>query len=160
MIVEKARDQRLNEYAPNRKGDDVIDTIKKGDRLVRGSTLESFNRKITLKAARYRDPTIRWHWVKVSMRRRSTRSCQWILIQTQMLSERFVFYCLYVETWAMSPWSCLQISSNIPAAYRDPHSNVSSSSFVIVSGPSLCNRGGESFAIMQIPPSVMISCAS
>jgi hypothetical protein len=56
MIVEKARDQRLNEYVPNREGDDVIDTIKKGDRLIRGSTLESFNRKITLKAARYRDP--------------------------------------------------------------------------------------------------------
>ena len=57
MIAEKACDQRLNEYVPDRKGSDVLDAIKKGDRLVRGSTLESFNRKITLKATRYRDPT-------------------------------------------------------------------------------------------------------
>jgi len=57
MVVEKACDQRLNEYVPNRKGSDVLDAIKKGDKLVRGSTLESFNRKILLKAARYRDPT-------------------------------------------------------------------------------------------------------
>jgi len=57
MIVEKARDQRLNEYVPNREGTDVLDAIKKGDRLIRGSTLESFNQKIMLKAARYRDPT-------------------------------------------------------------------------------------------------------
>ena len=55
-VVEKARDQRLNEYTPNRKGADVLDAIKKGEKLVRGSTLESFNRKIALKAARYRDP--------------------------------------------------------------------------------------------------------
>lgn len=41
-----------------RKGSDVLDAIKKGDKLVRGSTLESFNRKIMLKAARYQDPTI------------------------------------------------------------------------------------------------------
>ena len=41
---------------PNREGTDVVDAIRKGDRLVRGSTLESFNRKIILKAARYRDP--------------------------------------------------------------------------------------------------------
>ena len=57
MVVEKARDQRLNEYTPNRKGSDIVDAIKKGDKLVRGSTLESFNRKIILKAARYQDPT-------------------------------------------------------------------------------------------------------
>lgn len=57
MVVEKACDQRLNEYVPNRKGTDVLDAIKKGDKLTRGSTLESFNRKITLKAARYRDPS-------------------------------------------------------------------------------------------------------
>ena len=56
-IVEKARDQRLNEYVQNRKSTDVPDAIKKGDKLIRGSTLESFNRKILLKAARYRDPT-------------------------------------------------------------------------------------------------------
>ena len=55
-VVEKARDQKLNEYVLNRKGADVLDTIQKGDRLIRGSTLESFNRKISLKAARYRDP--------------------------------------------------------------------------------------------------------
>ena len=57
MIVEKARDQKLNEYVPNRKGADVLDAIKKGGKLIRGSTLESFNRKIALKAARYWDPT-------------------------------------------------------------------------------------------------------
>ena len=57
MIVEKAHDERLNEYVPNRKGAEVIDTIEKGGKLVRGSTLESFNRRITLKVARYRDPT-------------------------------------------------------------------------------------------------------
>lgn len=57
MIVEKARDQNLNKYMANRKGSDVLDAIKKGNRLIRGSTLESFNRKIVLKAARYRDPT-------------------------------------------------------------------------------------------------------
>jgi len=57
MIVEKTRDQRLNEYVPDRKGTDVLNAIKKGDKLVRGSTLGSFNRKIMLKAARYRDPT-------------------------------------------------------------------------------------------------------
>jgi len=57
MIVEKARDQRLIEYMPNRKGTNVLDAIKKGDRLIGGSTLESFNRKIMLKAARYHDPT-------------------------------------------------------------------------------------------------------
>jgi hypothetical protein len=56
MIIEKARDQRLNEYVPNRTGPTVLDAIKKGDKLVRGSTLELFNRKILLKAARYRDP--------------------------------------------------------------------------------------------------------
>ena len=55
-IVEKARDERLNEYIPGRKGPDVLDSIKKGDKLVRGSTLESFNRKTVLKSARYRDP--------------------------------------------------------------------------------------------------------
>ena len=57
MIVEKARDQKLNEYVPNCKGADVLDAIKKGGKLIRGSTLESFNRKIALKAARYQDPT-------------------------------------------------------------------------------------------------------
>jgi hypothetical protein len=31
--------------------------LKKGDKLVRGSTLDSFNKKIALKAARYQDPT-------------------------------------------------------------------------------------------------------
>ena len=56
-IVKKAYDQRLNEYVQNHKGTDVLDAIKKGDKLVGGSTLESFNRKILLKAARYRDPT-------------------------------------------------------------------------------------------------------
>ena len=40
----------------SRKSTKVLDAIKKGDKLVRGSTLES-NRKILLKAARYRDPT-------------------------------------------------------------------------------------------------------
>lgn len=57
MVVEKAHDQKVNEYMASRKGPDVLDAIKKGDRLIRGSTLESFNRKIILKAARYRDPT-------------------------------------------------------------------------------------------------------
>ena len=57
MIVEKARDQRLNEYVLNRKGADVLDAIKKGGKLIQGSTLESYNRKIALKAARYQDPT-------------------------------------------------------------------------------------------------------
>lgn len=56
MVVEKVRDQRLNEYVANRNGADVLDAIEKGDGLVRGSTLKSFNRKIKLKAARYRDP--------------------------------------------------------------------------------------------------------
>lgn len=56
MVVEKARDQRLNEYVRNRKGTEVLDAIKKGGRLIKGSTLDSFNRKILLKAARYRDP--------------------------------------------------------------------------------------------------------
>lgn len=56
-IVEKAHDQRLNEYIPNREGAEVIDAIEKGSRLVKGSTLESFNRRIALKAARYWDPT-------------------------------------------------------------------------------------------------------
>ena len=55
--MEKARDQRLNEYVLNCKGADVIDAIEKGEKLIRGSTLKSFNRKVTLKAARYRDPT-------------------------------------------------------------------------------------------------------
>ena len=55
-IIEKARDQRLNEYIPGRKGANVLDAFKKGDKYVRGSTLESFNQKIVLKAARYRDP--------------------------------------------------------------------------------------------------------
>ena len=57
MIMEKARDQRLNEHVLDRKGADVADAIEKGDKLIRGSTLQSFNRKIMLKAARYRDPT-------------------------------------------------------------------------------------------------------
>ena len=57
MVAEKACDQRLNEYVPNRKGSDVLDAFKKGDKLIRGSTLESFNRKILLKAAWYWDPT-------------------------------------------------------------------------------------------------------
>lgn len=56
IIVEKARDQRLNEHVPGRKGADVLDAIEKGDKPVRGSTLESFNRKAVLKAARYRNP--------------------------------------------------------------------------------------------------------
>ena len=56
MVVEKARDQRLNEYVWNRKGTEVLDGIKKGGRLIKGSTLDSFNRKILLKAARYQDP--------------------------------------------------------------------------------------------------------
>ena len=57
MVVEKAQDQRLNEYVPNHKATEVLDAVKKGDKLVRGSTLKSFNWKISLKAARYRDPT-------------------------------------------------------------------------------------------------------
>ena len=57
MIVEKACDQRLNEYVPNRKGTEVVDAIEKGGKLIRGSTLELFNRRIALKVARYRDPT-------------------------------------------------------------------------------------------------------
>jgi len=56
MIVEKARDQKLNEYVRNRKGTEVLDAIKKGGRLIKGSTLNSFNRKVLLKAARYRGP--------------------------------------------------------------------------------------------------------
>ena len=56
VVSNKACDQRLNEYVPNRKGADVLDTIKKGDKFIRGSTLNSFNRKTLLKAARYRDP--------------------------------------------------------------------------------------------------------
>ena len=56
-IFEKAHDQRLNEFVPNRRGADVLDTIKKGDKLIRGSTIESFNRKIVLKAARYQNPS-------------------------------------------------------------------------------------------------------
>jgi hypothetical protein len=35
----------------------VTDAIGKGGKLIRGSTLESFNRRVALKAARYRDPT-------------------------------------------------------------------------------------------------------
>lgn len=56
MIVEKAQDQKLNEYMASHKGPDVLDAIKKGDRLIRGSTLELFNCKIILKAARYWGP--------------------------------------------------------------------------------------------------------
>ena len=38
---------------PGRKSADVLDTIEKGDKPVRGSTLESFNCKAVLKATRY-----------------------------------------------------------------------------------------------------------
>ena len=65
MVVEKARDQRLNEYVPNRQGAKVLDTIKTGSRLIRGSTLKSFNWKTLLKAARYRDPTDTEVWGEV-----------------------------------------------------------------------------------------------
>ena len=65
MVTEKARDQRLNEYVPNREGTEVLDAIKTGGRLVKGSTLKSFNRKTLLKAARYRDPSDTEAWGEV-----------------------------------------------------------------------------------------------